>query len=46
MFNQVREGNACISKSLSTTKIQWIEEKTNLPIGTKELIINNFNNTE
>jgi len=46
LFNQIRAGNACISKSLSSTKIEWVENKTSLPLGTRNLIINNFSNTE
>lgn len=44
LFNQVKDGNACISKSLSTSKIRWVTDKIDLPNGIKNAIITNYNN--
>lgn len=44
LLNQVKDGNACISNTLSSTKISWVENKTDVPKVNRNVISGNYSN--
>lgn len=44
MLNQVLDGNACISNTISSSKIKWVPEKIEMTKGNRNQILSNYNN--
>lgn len=44
ILNQVKDGNACISNTLSSSKIKWVTKKIEIPQGYRYQIESNYNN--
>lgn len=44
LLNQVIEGNACISNTISSSKVKWVPKKIEMPRGNRTQIESNYNN--